>query len=235
MSLNSYTGNSDVLGEQYRTVQEIVERQLTLDIVSGEFPLGSHLSERELTERYNVSRGPVREVLKTLETQGLLVRTRSKGVRVATLSVAEMRELYEMRMELEGLAVRTAVQAATADDLARLETAFGRLDGARTDESGWLDENNAFHCALYETARRPRLLATIKQLMIQVEPYTRLYLSDHDHVQRSIEEHLPIWHAFRAGDAELCESLTREHLGSAGEAMERIVAQQDRLEAHVEA
>lgn len=214
----------------YRSLHQVVESNLRRDIIDGVFSPGTHLLERELVERYGVSRGPIREVLRALEVQGLLVRTRGKGVSVAELSLDEMSEVYEMRIALEGLAARLAVEAADQVGIEQVRVAYDRLQAAQSEERHWLTLSKEFHCALYQLSGRKRLVALIGQLIGRVEPYVRLYLEDPEHRVQTLEKNQEIWRAVLGHDAARCERLTREQLVIAGDSMERMLK---RLEPEV--
>ena len=195
---------------EYRTLQEVLESALRSDLNEGVFSPGQQLNERELTERYRVSRGPIREVLRSLEAQGLLVRTRSKGARVARLSVIEMCEVYEIRILLESLGARYGAERATREGIERVRKVYESLRETPPDQRIWLERNNEFHCAIYSMGQQSILLDQVRQLMARVEPYTRLFLEERGHLAKIIDEHELIWSAFASGDADACESLTRE-------------------------
>lgn len=209
--------------EGYRSLQTIIEARLRRDIIDGVFPPGASLIERELTERYEVSRGPIREVLRALEVQGLVVRHRTKGMRVASLSLEEMSEIYEIRIALETLAVTRAASLVDSGGVARVLAAHDELEktgnAVSVDTDLWLRLNNEFHCAVYAEANAPILLDLIRQLMVRVEGYTRLYLEDPAHIGQSVAEHEQMLAAFLSGDVTECVRLTRAHMELAGEIM----------------
>lgn len=97
--------------------------QLEDAIIYGDLPAGSHLTEEELCKMTGVSRSPVREALRTLERDGLVVREPRRGVRVSEISVGELNQLYACRLSLESMAVRLAVQFATDKEI----KAYGAL------------------------------------------------------------------------------------------------------------
>jgi DNA-binding GntR family transcriptional regulator len=201
---------------RYQTLHEFVENSLRNDIIAGVFAPGSHLHEEKLTERYEVSRGPIREVLRALEAQGIVTRSRSKGVRVAELSVAEMEEIYELRVLLEGLAAERGVENATPEGITQVKAQYERLRANPGDTSEWLEANNDFHCAIYGLSGRAHLLDLIRQLMRRIDPYMRLHLADGENLVRSVDEHEEIWKALVENDAKRCAELTRQHLATAG-------------------
>jgi DNA-binding GntR family transcriptional regulator len=201
--------------ETYQSLQQIVERRLRRDIIHGIYRPGTRLIERTLSERYETSHGPVREAIRALEAQGLVVREPHKGVRVADLSVSEMAEIYEMRILLEGLAAGKATSRAKPFHRDFVRHRYEELTATAVDDPAWLDRNNAFHLALYQTTCGPILVEAIHGLMQRIEPHIRLYLEISAHFAATVSEHEEIWRSFNEGDASECERLTKQHLANA--------------------
>src|SRR5437868_15224398 len=98
-------------------------------IVAGELPPGSVLRQEQLSERYDVSRTPVREALRRLAALGLVSFVPNRGVRVRTISHEELHEAFMVRAELEGLATEVAASRFTPEDLEELDAAERRFSG----------------------------------------------------------------------------------------------------------
>lgn len=146
------------------TVEHIVER-LRDDIVSRRLAAGAHLVENDLTIRFAVSRGPVREALRRLAAEGLVDQFPHRGAWVRKRGRHELRELFQIFIELQSLAAQLA--AANGDPAARsaFERAIARAqDGgaAENDEFTW--ENNAFHEAALALAGSGQLLEVTRRL-----------------------------------------------------------------------
>lgn len=202
----------------YQSLQELLEQDIRQDILSGTLPAGTRLVEAEMTGQYGVSRGPIREVLRALEAQGLVTRERGKGARVAAISIVEMRSIHETRMLLEERAAQQAVENVGETDLARAAQAWDRLKSTPVTAPQWLETNFDFHCAVYELSRNQVLVELIRSLMIRGQPFVELYLSDMEHRKQSAAEHEGIWRALLDGDVERFKTLTRQHLsGTAGQ------------------
>src|SRR3982750_1028960 len=126
-------------------------------------PPGGALRQEELAERFGVSRLPVRDALLRLEAQGLVHVFPNRGAFVISLSADDVREVYEMRVLLEGDMLERAVPKIGEDDWRRIEAA--NAESVRTaDGPGWGGGDGKSPRALYEPAGRPRQLATIEQL-----------------------------------------------------------------------
>ena len=144
-------------------------------IVSGELAPGSVLRQEQLSERFGVSRTPVREALRKLAALGLVSFEPNRGVRVRTLSHDDLREAFLVRAELEAVVTGAAAVRVTADDLVELEECeqrFARLTRElRSHEPGgerrslmadWMHANHAFHDVIYRAADMPYVESVAK-------------------------------------------------------------------------
>ena len=144
-------------------------------IVSGELAPGSVLRQEQLSERFGVSRTPVREALRKLAALGLVSFEPNKGVRVRTLSHEDLREAFLVRAELEALVTEVAARKLTPEALAELEACekrFARLTKElRSQEPGgprrslmseWMRANHSFHDVLYRAADMPYVESVAK-------------------------------------------------------------------------
>ena len=152
------------------TKADDIARELEDEIVSGVIAPGTVLRQETLSERFDVSRTPVREALRRLAALGLVSFEPNRGVRVRSISAHELREAFLVRAELEALATEVATPKMTPDDLAELdamERRFGELtlelreqarSGAPRDATlfvEWMQANYAFHDVIYRVAELP--------------------------------------------------------------------------------
>ncbi len=197
-------------------------------IVSGELAPGSVLRQEQLSERFGVSRTPVREALRRLAALGLVSFVPNRGVRVRTLSHEELYEAFLVRAELEALVTELAAEKLTADDLHELEECekrFARLTKEiRSREPGgdrrslmaqWMRANHAFHDVLYRVADMPYIESVAKAARRTFsgpavwapvdEELDRLY-------ERNQAEHRAIRQALAAGSVKGARELAHEHV-----------------------
>jgi DNA-binding GntR family transcriptional regulator len=197
------------------TVAFIVER-LREEILAGRLEPGSRLVESDLTARFAVSRGPVREALRRLSADGLIEHRPHRGAVVQRLTEREMRELFSIRIEMEALAARLAAAADAPDRRARFIASIEPIysDGGR-NPCDYLRENAAFHDAVMALAdnRELRNLAARLQLpliMAQVgDVLTAPVLA------ASVREHRLIAEAILKRDPVAASARMRAHLGRA--------------------
>ena len=183
------------------------------DILAGRLEPGSRLVESDLTARFAVSRGPVREALRRLSADGLIEHWPHRGALVRRLSEREIRELFAIRIEMEALAARLAAAAHAPERRARFLGAVEPIYGdAPRDACEYLAENAAFHDAVMAFADNLQLrdLAARLQLpliMAQVgDVLTPAVL------EASVREHRAIAEAILERDAEGASARMREHL-----------------------
>lgn len=153
-----------------RSLAEDIVDRLREAILSGNFAPDEHLTEAALAKRLGVSRGPIRESLVQLEREGLIVRTRNKGAVVARLSRKDLDEVCTLRLALERLAVERAIEFATTEQFAALQTLVDsmRARGAAIQSREAADLDLHFHRTLFEASQHQRLLDAWLQLMPQI-------------------------------------------------------------------
>jgi DNA-binding GntR family transcriptional regulator len=118
------------VGEAHRPLRDVVCEEIRQQIVDGRHPPGTRLIEDQLAQELGVSRSPVREALRVLEVERFVDMVPRKGVVVASLSLDEAAEVFEVRLALESLAARLAARKATADGVSRLRAIIGEAEQA---------------------------------------------------------------------------------------------------------
>jgi DNA-binding GntR family transcriptional regulator len=186
-------------------------------ILRGDIKAGQRINEPDVASRLGVSRVPVREALRELESSGLVEARKHSGVFVRRLSAEEVRGLYEMRAVLDGFAGRRSAQLPPADrqSLAEaLDGSVGRMEQAARSRnvSAYYSENLRFHWIMVE-ATGNRALADTYRNMVQRLHLSRLTNLSHGMgMAASVADHREIAAAVRAGDAARCEQLVADHV-----------------------
>jgi DNA-binding GntR family transcriptional regulator len=202
-------------------------------VLSGDVPVGSRLRQEALAEEFGVSRTPVREALRKLQATGLVELLPNRGAIVRGPSAREIREAYEVRAELEGLAAELAAGRISDRDLLRLREAqalFRRsvetLIARRArrpqpwkDESVWVQANDLFHQAILDAAGNERLSDTIADLHRSFpRDLTWAALSQSSRLlEENVEQHEAILEAIERRDPVDARQRMIEHIRSAGE------------------
>lgn len=200
-----------------------IARALVERIITGQLRPGERVGQDALAAEFGASHVPVREAFRRVEARGLLVSEPRKGVRVSSLDEASIVEITRMRGALESLALRHAMAAMSAGDLARAQAAIEAGDKSR-DMRDWEAANRAFHEALYRPCAMPRLLATIDMLHESRTRYMHVTASCVAWDPGSQREHLELLDAVRQGEVERACRLLEAHIEDAGEILVRGLA-----------
>ena len=208
--------NDPVRARRLAATPDLIAESLREEILRGDIPPGAPLRQEELAARFQVSRIPVRDALLRLEAQGLVHVYPNRGAFVISLSANEVREIYDMRILLEGDLIERAVPRMTADDWRRIDAAHA--DAARTaGTSGWAEGDWAFHRALYEPAGRARQLELVEQLRSTVARYSTRYSALPEHTAKWLADHDAIAEACRARAAVAARKRLESHLARAAQ------------------
>ena len=191
--------------------------QLETLIMSGELAPGARLPEQQLADTLGVSRGPLREAIRTLEGRRLLERTPNAGVRVVQLSLADLEHLLSMREALEGMACRQAAEQMTAPEVRRLRETAERIDqllehGPRSVFAGNADTD--FHRQIAEGSRNPWIERVLCQDLYSLLRLYRLHAvrRPDGSARVTAAEHHAIVDRIHARDADGAERVMREHV-----------------------
>lgn len=199
---------------EHQPASATIASTLRSEILAGVIAPGVRLRQDGLAARFGTSRIPVREALRQLETEALVVSDGHRGARVAPISLDSAMERMEIRAALEPMALRLAVPAMSELDFDHIEGILADYDA--TDEPArWSAANWAFHTALYAPCGRPTLLAMIEANFANVDRFMRVRLSRTTGRERPQREHRAIVAACRLGDAVAAARLLEAHLDSA--------------------
>lgn len=209
-----------VAPREARTVHEFVRRTLRAAVMDGTLPGGARLVQADLAQQLGVSTTPVREALRDLATEGLVVLDPHRGALVRALDIDEVRELYDLRMTLEPMMVRRVIGTITADRLDHAAALQRRMEDP-CDASTWAELNRDFHAVLSERDDSTRLARILAGLRDSAAPYVALTLvSRPEQVPEANAEHAEMLDLYRVGDVERAVELTLTHLRSTVRAIE---------------
>lgn len=190
--------------------------QLRARILHGELAGGSRLAQGPLSEEIGTSRVPIRDALKRLEGDGLVVSDETGRYTVVRFGTQDVDEVYAIRRRLEPFAVEKAVQVMTQAAMRDIESLFAELGkAARRRQLGRYSEINVnFHMAIYEASRMSRLTRMIRGLYVGVFPLTPIMLEGR--IARSQQEHEEIMERLAARDASGAARAMDRHIENAG-------------------
>jgi DNA-binding GntR family transcriptional regulator len=196
------------------TLVERAARGLRAEILDGTLAPGDRVHLADAAGRLGTSMVPVREALRSLAAEGLVYAVPQRGYRVAEVSLDDLEDTYRLRVELDPMATRLAVERITDREIAAVRKAFDGLVAAY--EAGDVERHGRFHrdfhFRIYEPCRSPWLLRFLTQLWENSIRYQRLSHRRRGSLQDRAEEHRRILEAVEARDAALAADRMREHL-----------------------
>ena len=192
------------------SMSEIVRKAVEEKIIYGELMPGSRLFEEELVEQFNISRSPIREALKILEHDGLVLIEPRRGARVAQLSITDLDEVYATRVALESLAAAQAAEHCGVDEKGRLYEDLSALENAFATElpQEFFKANVAITNSIHEISRNKTLARLLRSIAKQSFRYRYLaYSMEPDLMKISVGSNRTLVEAIVANDSWLARSV----------------------------
>lgn len=205
---------ADVTGARpaARTTAEMIAHAIRADIIGGRYESGERLRQVELAKEFDVSTTPVREAFGLLQRQGLVRLHPQRGASAVVPNKRDLDELYEIRIELECLAVRHAAANFTEADAVPLRALIAQMRACKNAEE-YVELNHRFHMGIYRLADRARLYDMIEQLRTSSQAYLQITSGRAVQLAGDFEhEHDDIIDACEANDPAWAAKATREHL-----------------------
>lgn len=183
-------------------------------IIEGALKPGEKIPEAQLCERFGVSRTPMREALKVLASEGLLILTPNRGATVARITAEEIEELFPIMGALEALAGEFACQRIDAPQMARLEAMHADMlaHHARGEWIGYSKLNRAIHEMIFEAAGNAALSALYQQLLVRIHSVRFVAKKSPERWQEAVDDHEEIMVALRARDGATLAAIMHKHL-----------------------
>jgi DNA-binding GntR family transcriptional regulator len=203
------------LGELDRTnLADEIATNLRELIISGELTPGTRIIEAEVASQLGVSRGPLREALRILETEGLLESIPGRGSFVIQTSKRDIQELYSLRCILEEEAMRLAIDNGTKDDFDRLQkTVESMLKAAEEQRQREVSEfDYQFHSQIWEIADHILLRNVLESITIQVRMYLAVQTQLYEDLPDGVFDHQLILQALRNREKDTAVQLLKDHL-----------------------
>lgn len=193
---------------QYSSKSDIVCAMLRELIISGELSPSEPLRQRDLAARFGVSQTPVREALRRLESEGLVVSDPHRGATVSQSRSGMVEDNAQIRAALEALGARLAARAVSEEHLARLRRLNDEMRALAEHDDAYASLNREFHFTVYEAAASPMLLSMMR-LVWQAMPDGPKVSRTH---RESVQQHDDLVEALAAGDAERAAAITAAHI-----------------------
>lgn len=206
---------------QHQTLREKILENIRDAILKGDLSPGERVSEPDIAERYGISRTPIREAFRQLESEGYLTVIPRKGAVVAKHTEKDIEEFYSIKSVLEGYAAQLAADKMTPKDIDKLETINKRLEklSKGKDVKTFFRAHNEFHEYFIRAAGNQKLLELIQQLLKKFEYLRIASLSLPGRMDISVQEHKKIIKAFRNNDGLTADLLVRKNAAYGGQVL----------------
>lgn len=197
-----------------RSLHGELAAQLRDMLMRGELKPGDKISEQLLCSRFGVSRTPLREALKVLANEGVLILSPNRGASVARISPGEIDELFPIMGAMEMLAGETACARASEADIAGLEAKHAAMVEAyrNGDSAGYLRLNREIHEAFFEIAGNTSLTQMYHTLMVRIHAMRFIAQKSSERWREAVEDHEQMMVALRARDSVRLGAILKEHL-----------------------
>ncbi len=207
--------------EKHLTLREKILETIRDAIISGALKPGEKVAEPELAERFGISRTPIREAFRQLESEGYLTVIPRKGAVVVSFSERDVEEFYAIKSILEGYAARRACANLTPREIEKLQTINDKLHtlAQEGDIKNFFKVHNSFHDLFVRAADNGKLTEMITGLVGRFQRLRIASLSLPGRMDLSVREHQKIVDAFRNGDADLAEALVRSNAEYGGKVL----------------
>ena len=191
-----------------------IQQRMRNDIVSGDLPFGARLRIEDLATRYGVSHMPVREALRVLHGEGLVVIEPNRGARVRPLYRGFIEDIFDVRCAIETMLARRAAERRSAEDLTKLRSAAARLE-AHVEAADFPRvplANRAFHTAINDAAGNPGALPIVDSHWLLLSALLKRYGYGDERFARVIEEHQQLIYAIERHDGHSASLLMGAHI-----------------------
>ena len=209
--------------DEYLPLRDVVFKTLRQGILTGELKPGERLMEIHLAKRLGVSRTPIREAIRKLELEGLVTMIPRRGAEVAKITAKNLRDVLEVRVALDELAVQLACERMLDEDIEQLRKAceeFARVTGTK-DATVISRADVALHDIIVDSTGNIRLKQLVNNLAEQMYRYRFEYIKDSVYHERLIEEHRELLESLESRDTERAAKAVRTHILNQEETIRR--------------
>ena len=206
-----------IIDEKTRSLEDHVYERLEEDILTGIYKRGEPLTEVTISNRFNISRTPVRAAIHRLAEEGLVKLSPNKGAVVTGISRDDIIDIYKIRMRLDGLAAAMAAEKMSDEDIEKLRESveLSEFYSNRNDAEHQKELDTAFHALIYTATGSRMLSGILSELHKKAKLYRKISLGVESRAEKSIREHREILEAIERRDSTAAERLTQTHVKKA--------------------
>ena len=207
------------------TLQQQAYEFVKTQVMNLELKPGQYVTDSQIAEKLNISRTPVREALRRLEQEGLLVNQARRGWKVYALSLEDIHEIFDIKEALEGMIARRAAGCQDEELRNALRETMDRmyLAADADDADAWHEADFQLHDIIFAMGSNERAARIIRNLNDQWHRLRIGFLAMQGRIERSNPEHKAIVESILAGDGEEAERLMRVHLNNVREELVRLL------------
>lgn len=208
-----------------KSMRELVLGELRNAIFMGHIKPGDRLVETTVANSMGISRTPVREALRQLESEGLAINIPRKGTIVKGICVDDANEIYEIREVLEGLAARGACLHISRVEIRELRQIIREMDQCikNNQEEAYVHVHNRFNRIIIDSCKNKRLIDQMESIYEYLKSLRRISLLSDERKREALKEHIEIVNAIENGDEDEAEILTRKHIRSARKSFQEAI------------
>lgn len=216
-----------IMADDFLPLRDVVFKTLRQAILMGDLAPGQRLMEIQLANQLGVSRTPIREAMRKLELEGLVVMVPRKGAQVAKISKRDLDDVLEVRLALEELAVDLACQRITKEEITALRHSLDEFkDAVHLEDLSLIAEKDvALHDIIYAATRNDKLIQILNNLREQLYRYRIEYLKDVTSHQILIEEHEALIDNLFNHNVDSAKENIKEHITNQANTVSRIIEQ----------
>jgi len=208
--------NSQQIPGSPETLPQLAYAYVKERILNRVYKPGQQLMDTQIAGELGISRTPVRDALRQLAYEGLLVNQARQGWQVYSLALEDIHEIFDLKALLEGMLARQAARCQDEEKRSSLRSAMAEMQQAAdaNDFPAWREADLEFHAVLYGMAQNGRALNIVENLNQQWYRLRIGYIALEGRIQRSCREHAPVVESVLAGDEEGAERSMRAHIGN---------------------
>ena len=226
------TSEFSVHMDEYLPLRDVVFNTLRQAILKGELKPGERLMEIALADRLGVSRTPIREAMRKLELEGLVVMIPRRGAQVANITEKDLNDVLEVRIALENMATEKACTRMTEEEMGKLWLAAKEFERMISDGNlvRLAEADVAFHEIIYRASDNKRLNQVLNNLREQMYRYRVEYLKEEETRNLLVKEHEELTRAIRARDVAKAQEISFQHLENQRKAIIKSIRAENKAE-----
>ncbi|MFP4697798.1 MAG: GntR family transcriptional regulator [Eubacteriales bacterium] len=199
---------------EYLPLRDVVFNTLREAILKGELVPGQRLMEKQLADRMGVSRTPIREAIRKLELEGLVVMVPRKGAEVARITEKDLKNVLEIRCALEELAVRIACKKINESEVRELRSTITEFAEAidQKDFDSIVEKDVEFHDIIFQATGNEKLIQILNNLREQIYRFRVEYIRKADNHYNLLKEHEEILNAIENKNVERARKVAEQHI-----------------------